>query len=161
MIEQTLQSLIISICFLITGTAFTVLWEKVSLQDKQDVGHFTFSVTLHESGDIVFAYYSLPMMIHAIQDDKHPVKIGLSDAYIIEKTIFCKHLNQSLSALYKNYRFSVARRKTIYEYHRVNFDGEDILNNTIIKLSANPTCQNLTDCEKCVTFDSSSAFKVR
>lgn len=74
----------------IVGTAFTVLWENVSLQDKQDVGQFTFSVTLHESGDIVFAYYSLPMLIHTIQDDKHPVKIGLSDAYIIDKTIFCK-----------------------------------------------------------------------
>lgn len=39
----------------------------------------------------MFAYYSLPMMIHTIQDDKHPVKIGLSDAYIIDKTIFCKY----------------------------------------------------------------------
>ncbi|XP_037027633.1 plexin domain-containing protein 2 isoform X2 [Bradysia coprophila] len=123
------------------GTAFTVLWENVSLQDKHDVGQFTFSVTLHESGDIVFAYYSLPMMIHSIQDDKHPVKIGLSDAYIIDKTIF------------------FARRKTIYEYHRVNFDGDDISNNTIITLTANPTCHNLTDCEKCVNFDSHSTFK--
>lgn len=123
------------------GTAFTVLWENVSLQDRQDVGQFTFSVTLHESGDIVFAYYSLPMMIHTIQDDKHPVKIGLSDAYIIDKTIF------------------FARRKTIYEYHRVNFDGEDIANHTIITLTANPTCHNLTDCEKCVNFDSNSTFK--
>ncbi|KAJ6636466.1 Plexin domain-containing protein 2 [Pseudolycoriella hygida] len=123
------------------GTAFTVVWENVSLQDKQDVGQFTFSVTLHESGDIVFVYYSLPIQIHTIQDDKHPVKIGLSDAYIIDKTIF------------------FARRKTIYEYHRVNFDGEDIANDTIITLTANPTCHELTNCEDCVNFDLQAGFK--
>lgn len=69
-----------------------MLWEKVSLQDRQDDGTFTFSVTLHKSGDIVFVYYSLPIVIESILDDKHPVKIGLSDAYIIDKTIFCKYI---------------------------------------------------------------------
>lgn len=47
--------------------------------------------------------------------DKHPVKVGVSDAYIIDKTVY--H----------------ARRKTIFEYHRVNFPGPSITNNTIIK----------------------------
>lgn len=74
-----------------TGTAFTVLWENVKLQDK-DVGTFTFSVTLYKSGNIVYAYYSVPIHIESIQDDKHPVKVGLSDAYIIDKTIFCKFI---------------------------------------------------------------------
>lgn len=44
----------------------------------------------------------------------------------------------------------VARRKTIYEYHRVNFEGQDILNNTIISLTAQPTCLALTNCQECV-----------
>lgn len=77
--------------FIDNGTAFTVVWEKVSLQDKPDVGTFTFSVSVHNTGDIVFAYYSVPILIESIQDDKHPVKVGLSDAYIIDKTIFCEY----------------------------------------------------------------------
>ena len=72
------------------GTTFTVLWENVTLQERLQDGRFTFSASLHSNGDIVFAYYSVPMRIEAIQDDRHPVKVGLSDAYIIDKTIFCK-----------------------------------------------------------------------
>jgi hypothetical protein len=47
--------------------------------------------------------------------DKHPVKVGVSDAYIIDKTVY--H----------------ARRKTIFEYHRVNFAGPKITNSTVIR----------------------------
>lgn len=69
-----------------------MLWEKVALQDKPEVGTFTFATTLHKTGDIVFTYFSVPIEIEAIQDDKHPVKVGLSDAYIIDKYVFCKLL---------------------------------------------------------------------
>lgn len=47
--------------------------------------------------------------------DKHPVKVGVSDAYIVDKTVY--H----------------ARRKTIFEYHRVNFGGPKISNFTKIR----------------------------
>lgn len=76
-----------------SGTAFTVIWENVPLIE----GHpstplqlFTFSVTLYNTGDITFAYKTIPIAIDLIKDEKHPVKIGLSDAYIIDKTIYCK-----------------------------------------------------------------------
>jgi hypothetical protein len=115
------------------GTSFTVVWERVPLQDRPKDGLFTFSVTLYDTGDITFAYHSLPINIDNIVDDHHPVKIGLSDAYIIDKTIF------------------FARRKTIYEYHRVNFESQSIKNNTIILLNALPTCIQFTDCQNCIT----------
>ncbi|KAM7346509.1 plexin domain containing lethal (1) G0289 isoform 2-T2 [Cochliomyia hominivorax] len=115
-----------------TGSSFTVIWENVSLQDKQEVGNFTFSATLHKNGDIVFTYFSVPIFVNAIQDDKHPVKVGLSDAYIIDKTVY------------------FARRKTIFEYHRVNFANAEITNSTIITLKALPTCLEYTDCASCV-----------
>lgn len=51
---------------------------------------FTFQAILHKTGDIVFAYKSVPVIINTIQDAEHPVKVGLSDAYIIDRTIFCK-----------------------------------------------------------------------
>lgn len=72
----------------LSGETFTVVWENVSLQDRPENGSFTFSATLNKSGDIVFAYQTIPIDIEQIYDDKHPVKVGLSDAYIIDKTIF-------------------------------------------------------------------------
>ncbi|XP_075157780.1 plexin domain containing lethal (1) G0289 isoform X2 [Haematobia irritans] len=115
-----------------TGSSFTVVWENVSLQDKQDVGKFTFSTTLHKNGDIVFTYFSVPILINAIQDDKHPVKVGLSDAYIMDQDV------------------GNARRKTIYEYHRVSFGNAQITNSTIIYFTALPTCLQYTDCASCL-----------
>ncbi|XP_031638689.1 plexin domain-containing protein 2 [Contarinia nasturtii] len=116
------------------GTAFTVIWEKVPLQDgaTSKPPLFTFSVTLYNTGDITFAYKEIPILIENIKDEKHPVKIGLSDAYIIDKTIY------------------FARRKTIYEYHRVNFPGQDIKNNTVIRMVALPTCLGFKDCASCL-----------
>ena len=55
-------------------------------------GPFTFQAILHKSGDIIFAYKTIPKSINSIADEEHPVKVGLSDAYIIERTIFCKKL---------------------------------------------------------------------
>uniref|UniRef100_A0A1A9WT35 PSI domain-containing protein n=1 Tax=Glossina brevipalpis TaxID=37001 RepID=A0A1A9WT35_9MUSC len=118
-----------------TGNSFTVIWENVYLQDKQSVGKFTFSVVLHKNGDIVFTYFSVPISVVSIQDDKHPVKVGLSDAYIIDKVVY------------------FARRKTIYEYHRVSFADTKIINSTIIHLKALPTCLQFTNCESCLTHD--------
>lgn len=115
------------------GTAFTVQWEKVVLQDKPDSGNFTFQATLHSNGDIVFVYQIVPVVIESIRDDQHPVKVGLSDAYIIDRTIF------------------FVRRKTIYEYHRVQFNKEEIKNWTVIYLNALPTCLDYKDCESCIT----------
>lgn len=65
-------------------------WEKVALQDKP-TSEFTFQVTLHKNGDIVFVYKNVPLLIKDINDQHHPVKVGLSDAYILDRTVFCKY----------------------------------------------------------------------
>ena len=123
------------VLFLFIDKAFHVYWERVYLQNKQDVGPFTFSASLYQDGDIVFAYYFLPIPVTQIEDDKHPVKVGVSDAYIIDKTVF------------------QARRKTIFEYHRVNFPGPEIRNFTKIKLTPLPTCHTFNDCQSCLQND--------
>lgn len=117
------------------GETFTVVWENVSLQDRPENGSFTFSATLNKSGDIVFAYQTIPIDIEQIYDDKHPVKVGLSDAYIIDKTIFR------------------TKQKTIYEYHRVNFGRSKVQNNTLITLYAQPTCYSFKDCQSCMNHE--------
>lgn len=124
---------------LILGTAFTVLWENVQLHDLAKKGGFTFSATLHKNGDIIFGYYNIPMSILSIEDKKHPVKVGLSDAYISDKTVF------------------YTRRKTIFEYHRVNFEGLPINSNTMIILKPEPTCNMMDNCADCTRLNT---FKV-
>ncbi|CAB0036450.1 unnamed protein product [Trichogramma brassicae] len=115
------------------GTAFTVEWENVQLQDKPEAGAFTFQVTLLQNGDIVFVYKAIPLLVENIEDKEHPVKIGLSDAYMMDRTVF------------------FARRKTIYEYHRVTFNRQDIKNWTAIYLKALPTCLQMDNCNDCLT----------
>ncbi|XP_046983825.1 plexin domain-containing protein 1 [Schistocerca americana] len=119
--------------YLDNGTAFTVQWENVHLQDRAEVGGFSFQLTLHRSGDIVFVYRDVPLPVEEIADYHHPVKVGISDAYIIDRNVF------------------FVRRKTIYEYHRVAFNHEDIQNGTVIVLSALPTCRSAPDCVTCLT----------
>lgn len=119
------------------GETFTVVWENVALQDRPENGSFTFSATLNKSGDIVFAYKTIPIDIQQIYDDKHPVKVGLSDAYIIDKTIFR------------------TKQKTIYEYHRVNFGRSKVQNDTLITLYAQPTCFSYKDCQSCMNHEGS------
>lgn len=53
----------------------------------------------------------------------------------------------------------VARRKTIYEYHRINFNSQDIKNHTLIYLTALSTCLEFTECGLCAN-NSLDAFKV-
>ncbi|KAA0202917.1 hypothetical protein HAZT_HAZT001090 [Hyalella azteca] len=123
-------------------TALTVQWENVKLKERLDGGSFTFQVTIHASGDIVFSYKDVPIPVDQIADDQHPVKVGLSDAYIVHKTIF------------------YVRRKTIYEYHKIDMKKpEKISNWTAIVFKALPTCVSFHDCYSCVT--QNSTFQCR
>ncbi|XP_066965867.1 plexin domain-containing protein 2 isoform X3 [Macrobrachium rosenbergii] len=116
------------------GTAFTVQWDKVKLKDHQDAGTFTFQATLHQSGDIIFTYKQIPVTVTSIHDDEHPVKVGLSDAYIVDRTIF------------------YVRRKTIYEYHKIDMKKTFTIGNwTAILFKALPTCMTLNSCETCLS----------
>ncbi|CAH2035664.1 unnamed protein product, partial [Iphiclides podalirius] len=112
------------------GTKFTVIWENVTLQEDP-TKKFTFAATLHKSGDIYFTYKDIPIAVQQINDKEHPVKVGISDAYLKDK-----------------YLFNV-RHKTIYEYHRVSFKNHEITNNTILKLTALPTCIQYNSCDTC------------
>jgi len=118
------------------GTTLVVEWANVFLQGSDGgrlEGPFTFQAILHKKGDIIFAYKSIPISISTITDDDHPVKVGLSDAYIIERTIF------------------FVRRKTIYEYHRVNMKNHEIANQTAIYLQALPRCNTKKTCRECLS----------
>ncbi|KAK7080648.1 Plexin domain-containing protein 2 [Halocaridina rubra] len=116
------------------GTSFIVQWDNVVLKDYQDAGNFTFQVTLHKTGDIRFTYKQIPVVVTQIGDEQHPVKVGLSDAYIVDRTIF------------------YVRRKTIYEYHKIDMKKTSLIGNwTTILFKALPTCVSLRTCETCLS----------
>lgn len=79
-----------SIKYVNNATHFVVQWNDVQLQDQRPPGNFSFQVTLLKDGDIIFAYKDIPFAISEIPDSKHPVKVGISDAYVIDRTVFCE-----------------------------------------------------------------------
>ncbi|GFQ86102.1 plexin domain-containing protein 1 [Trichonephila clavata] len=124
--------------FFDNGTAFVIEWHNVTLQDEKKGGNFTFQTTLLNNGDIVFVYKEIPLSVTEIGDEAHPVKVGLSDAYVIDRMIY------------------FIRRKTIYEYHRIDMKSADIGNNTAIYFNALETCMSFRDCKSCMEANVSS-----
>ncbi|KAI1230357.1 Plexin domain-containing protein 1, partial [Lamprotornis superbus] len=126
--------------YLDNGTVFVVQWDKVYLQGKEDIGSFTFQAALHSSGRIVFGYKEIPVPVLQISPSQHPVKAGLSDAFMV--------LNPS-----PDVPGSVAesRRRTIYEYHRVELDTSRITSLSAVEFTPLPTCLQHQSCEMCVS----------
>ncbi|XP_062848911.1 plexin domain-containing protein 2 [Trichomycterus rosablanca] len=118
------------------GTAFVVQWNHVYLQDEAHLGSFSFQATLHSDGRITFAYKEIPVDISEIRSENHPVKVGLSDAFVVLHNI--QH-NPGI------------RRRTIYEYHRVELQKSRIHNSTVVELLPLPTCLQFSSCDSCVT----------
>ncbi|XP_065145398.1 plexin domain-containing protein 2 isoform X2 [Paramisgurnus dabryanus] len=118
------------------GTALVVQWDHVHLQDSFNQGSFTFQATLHNDGRIVFAYKEVPIQISKISSVNHPVKVGLSDAFAV---------------VHKIQQIPNVRKKTIYEYHRVELLKTKITNSTAVEMMPLPTCIQFKSCSSCIT----------
>ncbi|XP_062850079.1 plexin domain-containing protein 2 [Trichomycterus rosablanca] len=117
------------------GTALVVQWDHVHLQDSYNLGSFTFQATLHSDGRIVFAYKEVPIQIAKISSVNHPVKVGLSDAFVV---------------VHRIQQIPNVRRKTIYEYHRVELLKTKITNSTAVEMMPLPTCLQFGSCSSCL-----------
>ncbi|XP_075339442.1 plexin domain-containing protein 2 [Odontesthes bonariensis] len=118
------------------GTALVVQWNHVHLQDNTILGPFTFQAVLHGDGRIVFAYKEIPVNIGDISSQNHPVKVGLSDAFVV---------------LHKIEQIPNVRRRTIYEYHKVDILKSKVFTSTAIEMLPLPTCLQFSSCGPCVT----------
>uniref|UniRef100_A0A673L7W2 Plexin domain-containing protein 2-like n=1 Tax=Sinocyclocheilus rhinocerous TaxID=307959 RepID=A0A673L7W2_9TELE len=112
------------------GTALVVQWDRVYLHDASHLGSFTFQAALCKDGRITFAYKEVPIDISKITSVNHPVKVGLSDAFVVLHKI---------------------EQRTIYEYHRVELLKSKIANITAVEMLPLPTCLQFSSCETCVT----------
>nr|XP_008111757.1 PREDICTED: plexin domain-containing protein 1 [Anolis carolinensis] len=118
------------------GKVFVVQWDQVYLEGKEDKGSFIFQAALHNDGRIVFGYKEIPMPVLEISSTQHPVKAGLSDAFMI--------LNSTPGV-------PESHRRTIYEYHRVELDTSKITSSTAVEFLPLPTCLQHESCEVCTT----------
>ncbi|KAM3850431.1 plexin domain-containing protein 2-like [Diretmus argenteus] len=118
------------------GTALVVQWNRVQLQDSSSVGTFTFQAILHSDGRILFVYKKIPIDINDISAEDHPVKVGLSDAFVV---------------LHELEQIPNVRRRTIYEYHKVDILKSKISNSTAVEMLPLPTCLQFSSCGPCVT----------
>uniref|UniRef100_A0A665X535 Si:ch211-106h4.6 n=1 Tax=Echeneis naucrates TaxID=173247 RepID=A0A665X535_ECHNA len=124
-----------TVTYLDNGTALVVQWNQIHLQDV-GVGTFTFQAVLHCDGRIVFAYKEIPIDISKINTENHPVKVGLSDAFVV---------------LHEIEQIPNVRRRTIYEYHRIDILKSKISNSTAVEMFPLPTCLQFSSCGPCVT----------
>lgn len=103
------------------NNAFLVQWSNIFLQDASKHNQsdaidkpFSIQAILKSNGDIIFAYEKVPYNISMINGYNHPVKAGISDAYVIDRFVFS------------------VRRKTMYIYHQIELEKEKISNGTVI-----------------------------
>ncbi|XP_034742603.1 plexin domain-containing protein 2-like isoform X2 [Etheostoma cragini] len=118
------------------GTALVVQWNRIYLQDNISLGSFTFQAALHSDGRIIFAYKEIPLHINDISTENHPVKVGLSDAFVVLNEIE---------------QIPNVRRRTIYEYHKVDILKSKISSSTAVEMLPLPTCLQFSSCGPCVT----------
>ncbi|XP_040033034.1 plexin domain-containing protein 1 isoform X2 [Gasterosteus aculeatus] len=117
------------------GRLFVVQWDNVRLKDREAEGSFTFQAVLDSNGTVIFNYREVPIPVEQINSTEHPVKVGLSDAFLARLPSLQPSANQ----------------RTIYEYHRVEIDTEKIVSGSSFELTPLPTCLQHTSCELCVT----------
>uniref|UniRef100_A0A8C6KLY1 Plexin domain containing 1 n=1 Tax=Nothobranchius furzeri TaxID=105023 RepID=A0A8C6KLY1_NOTFU len=122
--------------YLDNGEVFVVQWEQVRLPGKESKGAFTFQAALHKTGRITFSYQEIPLPLDAIGSAEHPVKVGLSDAFMIASS---------------SPRSPEAAQRTIYEYHRIEVDMKKISSKSAIELTPLPTCLQHDSCELCLS----------
>uniref|UniRef100_A0A8C0PWJ4 Plexin domain containing 1 n=1 Tax=Canis lupus familiaris TaxID=9615 RepID=A0A8C0PWJ4_CANLF len=127
-----------TVAYFDNGTVFIVQWDHVYLQGREDKGGFTFQAALHHDGRIVFGYKEIPMSVLEISSSQHPVKAGLSDAFMI--------LNPSPDV-------PESRRRTIFEYHRVELDPSKVTSTSAVEFTPLPTCLQHRSCDTCVSSD--------
>ncbi|XP_041829103.1 plexin domain-containing protein 1-like isoform X2 [Melanotaenia boesemani] len=127
--------------YLDNGEVFVVQWERVILPGRESEGAFTFQAALYKTGEITFSYRDIPLSLDEIASAEHPVKAGLSDAFMVMSPS-----SQSTDTA----------RKTIYEYHRVELDIKKITSYSAVEFTPLPTCLQHDSCEICLSSNKTS-----
>ncbi|KAK9535317.1 hypothetical protein VZT92_007704 [Zoarces viviparus] len=127
--------------YLDNGDVFVVQWERVRLPGKESEGVFTFQAALYKTGTITFSYRDIPLSLDGIGSAEHPVKAGLSDAFMVTQP---------------SPQSPDAQQRTIHEYHRVEIDSTKITSFSAVEFTPLPTCLQHDSCELCLSSNQTS-----
>ncbi|KAA8585392.1 plexin domain-containing protein 1 isoform X1 [Etheostoma spectabile] len=127
--------------YLDNGEAFVVQWERVRLPGKESGGAFTFQTALYKTGTITFSYRDIPLSLDVMGSAEHPVKVGVSDAFMVTPP---------------SPQSQDAQRRTIYEYHRVEIDATKVTSYSAVEFTPLPTCLQHDSCELCMSSNQTS-----
>ncbi|CAK6961203.1 plexin domain-containing protein 1-like [Scomber scombrus] len=127
--------------YLDNGEVFVVQWERVRLLGRESEGAFTFQTALYKTGAITFSYRDIPLSLDVISSAEHPMKVGLSDAFMVTSPS-----SQSQDA----------QQRTIYEYHRAEINTTKITNYSAVEFTPLPTCLQHESCELCLSSNQTS-----
>ncbi|KAM8838463.1 LOW QUALITY PROTEIN: plexin domain-containing protein 2 [Synchiropus picturatus] len=125
-----------SVFYFDNGSALVVQWSQVRLRDDLGLGAFTFQAALLSDGRMVFAYREVPVPISSLDAQHHRVKVGVSDAFVV------------INALEQ---IPDARRRTIYEYHKVEVPKRCVSSRGGVELRPRPTCLQFSSCAACAS----------
>ncbi|XP_051928621.1 plexin domain-containing protein 1 isoform X2 [Hippocampus zosterae] len=119
------------------GHLFVIQWDKVQLKDRETEGAFTFQAVLYRNGTVVFNYREIPVPVERINSTEHPVKVGMSDAFMADiPTVQTQTAD--------------TKQRTIYEYHRVEINTTMIVSGSAFEFTPLPTCLQHTSCDVCL-----------
>ncbi|CAM9614877.1 unnamed protein product [Lampetra planeri] len=139
------------------GSVMVVEWRNVRLQNDSRGASFTFQVSLHRSGTIVFAYREVPVPIASLATARHPVRVGLSDAFTVTPPDAARPA-RALSRLAPDRDPTGTRggaggwsRRVLYEYERLMLDVSLVRSGAAIQFLPLPMCQQLRSCAECIS----------
>uniref|UniRef100_A0A1I8EEH2 PSI domain-containing protein n=2 Tax=Wuchereria bancrofti TaxID=6293 RepID=A0A1I8EEH2_WUCBA len=118
------------------GEKFVIEWRNLQLREQRSgkwLLHFSRISTQERR-------YLVPIPVTNISDSHHPVKIGMSDAYLFHHSV-----HNPLAPISQ----PPSIKRVIYEYHRIEVKPSLIVSNTIVILKAQPTCIQYQSCEEC------------
>ncbi|XP_059088137.1 uncharacterized protein LOC131884389 [Tigriopus californicus] len=120
-------------------THLIVEWANMTIKSQPELGSFTFQAQLFPNGDINFVYIVIPCPLAQIDDEAHPLNVGLSDAY------FMDHHSPGAQ------KMGLMQKRYIYHDLDLAPHLNQIINGTVIKLQALPTCNKFQSCWECTT----------
>ena len=124
------------IYYLVEDERIVVLWDKLTINGRSQMGLFTFETIVYKNGSIQFLYKDIPALLNETSTSNYTSLIGVADAFIAD----------------------LLGARVIYNYHRVRL-GEGIqLGGTVYQLDPTQNCVSADSWNTCRNVSCYSSF---
>ncbi|XP_028404565.1 plexin domain-containing protein 2-like [Dendronephthya gigantea] len=140
-----------SIHYVDTGDRFTVEWKNLKLQNQQ-AGTFSFQCSVLKNGTIIFAYKNIPVAVSKIKNNTFPVRVGLSDSYVV------RYVRYGLFFIEGKFYTRIIYY-IYYRYHQIKLGKELAKSGSAFVMTPLPNCIMYKSCDSCM--NSKTQFSCR